>query len=147
MMAYLAQIASSADPDTFSGKTLIGILGAIGTLVAGIAGVRVGKSSSVKIADQPVAIKMEDHFVTRREFDSLKAEIRNDITEIKGLFHQTMQKIDTQSTNLTKDIRDMGTGAYTGRQKIWDQVNEQRERLGVVEALTQNPKRRNTPPI
>jgi predicted transglutaminase-like cysteine proteinase len=114
---------------------VVAVIGAISTAVAH----RTGKASRVTFDQQPLGVKLEDHFITRREFDQFKGELRNDITEIKGLFAQTMQEIKAVNSTLTKDIRDMGTAAYNGRQKLWDQVNEQRERLGVVEAIQRVP--------
>jgi hypothetical protein len=81
-------------------------------------------------------VTMEEQFVTRREFTDFKAEVRTDVVEMKGLFQQTMQKIDIQNTNLTNDIKAMGTGAYQGRHKLWEQVNEQRERVSKLEERT-----------
>jgi len=111
------------------------VVAVLGVVLRGHAksqGIEEGKKR-VQIDPQPLAVKMEDHFVTRREFDGFKSEIRSDVTEIKGLFQQTMTKIDTQSSTLTRDIKEMGTGAYNGRQKLWDKVNDQGERLRSVE--------------
>jgi hypothetical protein len=63
------------------------------------------------------------------------------VVEMKGLFQQTMQKLDIQNANLSGEIKAMGTGAYQGRHKLWDQVNEQRERLSKLEERTSNPTR------
>lgn len=83
-------------------------------------------------------VTMEDQFVTRREFTDFKAEVRSDVVEMKGLFQQTMQKLDIQNTNLANEIKAMGTGAYQGRHKLWEQVNGQRERLSKLEERTSN---------
>lgn len=114
----------------FMGKLVAGLI-ALGAL-GGVFGFQLGRRK-VSLEPQPLAVKMEDHFVTRREFDSFKGEITADIKEIKGLFRETVALIRQQQENLTKDIRDMGTGAYNGRQKIWDKVNDQGERLKSVE--------------
>jgi hypothetical protein len=134
-ICVLAAVTTAASPDTqVSGAWVTGfVVAVIGAISAALAH-RAGRSSRVQIDHQPLAIKMEDHFVTRREFDSFRAEMALDITDIKGLFEKTMTKLDSQNTALTADIRAMGTGAYEGRQKIWNQVNEHRERIAVVEA-------------
>lgn len=139
----LAQIIAQAVPPAGGNDTLGQILPWISTFVVGVLGVVVrghakkqgieeGKQR-VQIEPQPLNVKMEDHFITRREFDSFKSEIRGDVIEIKGLFQQTMTKIETQSATLTRDIKEMGTGAYNGRQKLWEKVNDQGERLRSVE--------------
>lgn len=136
---WMPVMAATGEDTQVSGAWVTGfvvaVIGAISTALAH----RSGKASRMQIDPQPLGVKLEDHFITRREFDQFKGELRNDITEIKGLFAQTMQEIKAVNGTLTKDIRDMGTAAYNGRQKLWDQVNEQRERLGVVEAIQRMP--------
>lgn len=137
----MALLAAAAAPES-SGQLgtilpwvstfVVGVIGVVLRSQAKNQGIEEGKKR-IQIEPQPLAVKMEDHFVTRREFDGFKSEIRSDVTEIKGLFQQTMTKIDTQSATLTRDIKEMGTGAYNGRQKLWEKVNDQGERLRSVE--------------
>ena len=41
--------------------------------------------------------------------------------------------IQNQNERLAKKIEEFGTSAYHGRKAIWDQVNDQRDRLAAVE--------------
>ena len=127
-------VMAIADSSQLSGEFVTGlvvaVIGAVGSLFA------YKKGQSGTDSSSPLRISMEEQFVTRREFTDFKSEMRTDVSEMKGLFAQTMQKMDIQNENLTKDIKAMGTSAYLGRQKLWEQVNEQRERVSKLEERT-----------
>jgi hypothetical protein len=106
-------------------------------------GVEEGKSQSMQITNQPLQVKLEEHFVTRREFDKLEATIGRDVMEMKGLFERTMQRIEIQSSNLTTKIEKQGERlgeqiagvaktAYEGRKGIHQKINEQGEQISAL---------------
>lgn len=105
-------------------------------IIALIAGLGGGGFLGKKISDskqritvdpQPLHIKMEDHFITRREFDAFKGEIRNDVTEMKGLFRETMSKIEERDKSLTEKIERVAKTGVDGRVAIWNQVREDKD--------------------
>jgi hypothetical protein len=124
----------------------------LGAIFAGIARVRgkadgkaEGKAEALQVGPQPFMVELKEQFITRREFDQLAAMVAVNTTEMKGLFRETMaamaeqsrtlsKRIENQNDRLTKEIKDMGQGAYLGRQKIHNTVNAQGERLAKVEA-------------
>lgn len=143
MMTYLSQIAGAVSDSGVSGALLLKIIGAIFSGLAlllggGFLGKKQGKAQAQaeaqQIGPQPFMVKMADEFVTRREFVELKSEIRNDVTEMKGLFRETMLKIDAQNTNLTEAIEDGIKEGRLGRVAIWNEVNPQGKKLAAVEA-------------
>ena len=106
-----------------------------------------GKAEALLLGPQPFEVQLKQEFVTRREFEKLESRLEIVVSDMKGLFRETMsevrnttaatmKRIDGQNDRLTKKIEDIGTGAYHGRQKLWEQVNEQRERLAGIGATT-----------
>lgn len=161
IMNLLAEVAGAVPTgsDNFSVAGLLAILGGLGTLVAGIGAVVHGKNqkaagakeqkerTDVNVTNNPLAVKMEDHFVTRREFDSFKTEIRVDVTDIKGLFGRLadkfderdkryQDKIEERDERLSKKIESVASGAYEARRRIHEKVNEHGERLKSLEDRT-----------
>lgn len=159
-------MANAAASDSFSTAGLLAILGAMGTLFTAVGAVIHGKKQKeeganeekrrqkVDITNNPLAVKMEDHFVTRREFDTFKVEIRNDVTDIKGLFGRLtdkfderdkryQDKIEERDSRLSQKIEAVASGAYEARRRIHEKVNDQGERLKSLEDRTPLPPKRN----
>jgi hypothetical protein len=148
ILDLLAQTAAAQNPDTFSGEMLIKILGAIAALVGAVyGGTKLSKSQPVKIDPLPLPVKMEDHFVTRREFDSFKTEMRVDVTDIKGLFGRLtdkfderdkryQDKFDERDQKLSNKIEAVASGAYEARRRIHEKLNDQSERVKSLEDRT-----------
>jgi hypothetical protein len=155
MIQILADVAGAA-PDNFSVSALLAILGGLSTFVAGIWAVVHGKSQKamgmkeqrdrmgVEISNNPLAVKMEDHFVTRREFDTFRGEVRNDVTEMKGTVialatkmderdKRYQDKQDERDERFTVKIEAIASGAYDARRRIHEKVNAQGERLKSIE--------------
>lgn len=160
-MQLLAEVSNAVPPgsDSFSVAGLLAILGGLGTLVAGIGAVIHGKNQkavgvkeqkdreAVAITNNPLAVKMEDHFVTRREFDTFKTEIRVDVTDIKGMFGRLTDKFDERDKRYQDKIEErdakmgakieaVASGAYEARRRIHEKVNDQGERLKSLEDRT-----------
>lgn len=160
MMHLLAETAAASPPsDQFSAGTLLAILGGITTLVTGIGALIHGRTQkaagakeqrereSVNIANNPLAVKMEDHFVTRREFDTFKVELRVDVSDMKGMVSQIatkmderdkryQDKLDERDSRLSSKIEAVASGAYEARRRIHEKVNDQGERLKSLEDRT-----------
>lgn len=153
MMAEVAASNSGGDGVWMS----VGVIAAIGAAVAGI--VKAFKSGEekgakeekqkqkVEISNNPMAVKLEDHFVTRREFDTFKGEIRTDVADIKGLFGRLtdkfderdkryQDKIEERDSRLSQKIEAVASGAYEARRRIHEKVNDQGERLKSLEDRT-----------
>lgn len=126
-------------------------LGALGTFLTGIgaiimtfvkradfkaAGRKEAEERNVNIQGQPLAVKMEDHFVTRREFENLEGRIRTDIVEMKSMFRETMTVIERRDKSLSEKIESVASGAYEARRRIHDKLNDQGERLKSLEDRT-----------
>lgn len=110
---------------------------------------------AMMLGPQPFQVKMEEDFVTRREFEKHEQRMRDGFrdtdrrlevgfTEMKGLFKQTMQEISNRdaATNekverrhevMAENVEKVAQAAYAGREKVWGVVNEQREKLAAVE--------------
>jgi hypothetical protein len=103
-------------------------------------GRELGKAEALQIGPQPFIVQLKEEFITRREFEKLEGRLEVHATEMKGLFRETMQAVSTSADRtqkrienvtkqLTEDIRACGTGAYNGRQKLWQDVNDLREEV------------------
>lgn len=150
LMILLAQSAGVPLPPDNSAAVITGfvvaVIGAIGAAVATVKGKQAGRAeAAVQIANQPLQVKLEEHFVTRREFDKLEAAMSRDVAEMKGLFQLTMQELKTQTTNLTQKMERQGErlseqviavskGAYEGRKGIHQKLNHQGEEIAALQA-------------
>ncbi len=128
----------------FVGQLVAGLiaLGTLGTLF----GFQLGKRR-ITIDPQPLQVRLEEHFVTRREHDKLEAYVMTTAARMEGLFTQTMaaveqqgkttgRRIENQNERLTESIREVAKAAYDGRSKLWTKVNEKSEDLAKLEAKT-----------
>lgn len=148
MLLELLTLANTPPADNSAAIITGFVVAVIGAVFAGLAnlkGRRDGRSERMTIEQQPLSVKMEDHFVTRREFDSFKGEIRTDVAEMKGLFRETMSKIEERDRSLTEKIEKAAKTGVDGRVAIWNQIREdekstaaalthQGERIAKVEA-------------
>lgn len=115
-----------------------------------------GKAEAVHVGPQPFIIQLREEFATRRELEKLELTMNSHVAEMKAagistsnemkvLFRETMAAMATQTESTTKmierrhktlseEIAKVASGAYAGRQKIWEQVNSQREDLAGLKA-------------
>ena len=157
MMQMLAEVPPAND--NFSTAGLLAILGAITTLVAGFGAIFHGKTQkaagvkeqrereSVNVTNNPLNVKMEDHFVTRREFDHFRGEARIDIVDMKGVVagavnkmderdKRYQDKMDKRDETFTAKMEAIAGGAYEARRRIHEKVNNHGERLKSLEDRT-----------
>lgn len=136
MMTLLAEMMNTPPDTQVSGAWVTGFVVAIIGAIASAMSYAKGTTKSVNINPQPLAVKMEDDFVTRREFENLESRIRQDVTEMKGLFARTMDKIEERDKALSSKIEAVASGAYEARRRIHEKVNNQGERLKSLEDRT-----------
>ncbi len=77
----------------------------------------------------PVHVKMEDHFVTRREFDGLRTTLAHDITKLDGMQQRTFDKMDERDQRLTDVIESVAKAAVAGRLRIHEDIKFMRDRV------------------
>jgi hypothetical protein len=159
MMNLLAEVVGAGTGDSFPTGALLAILGGLSTFIAAVGAVIHGKNqkavgikeqkdrTQTEITNNPLAVKMEDHFVTRREFDTFKGELRVDVADIKGIVGQIatkmderdkryQDKLDERDIRLSAKIEAVASGAYEARRRIHEKVNDQGERLKSLEDRT-----------
>lgn len=129
-MDLLANAAGGISPEMV-GIIIASVITAL--IGGGFLGKKVSDSTRTTIDGQPLMVKMQDEFVTRREFESLEGRMASDVKEMKGLFREAVRTIDERDKVLQQAIKETAQNAYDGRTKIWEQVNDQRARLKSVE--------------
>lgn len=139
MQANAAVLAAgSTDPAAIGSwmlvlATVLGIAVAAKTLLA-----------KPKELPHPLPVKMEDHFVTRREFDDARRAQERDIAKLEGMAARIFEKIDERDTKLTENIerlsqttmaaiKESSTQAYNGRARLHENLNQVRDRVAKVE--------------
>lgn len=134
-MQLLAEVGGGGDGLYMS----VAAIAALGVAIAGAikafrAGVQKGTKEAQQIGPQPFLVKMTEEFVTRREFVELKIEIRNDVTEMKGLFRETMLKVEAQNEKLSEAIEDGVKEGRAGRVALWNEVNPLGKEVAALKA-------------
>lgn len=156
MMTYLAATAAALEPETVGtiiGAVILALLGGglvgkkTGKVEGKVEGKAEGKAEALLIGPQPFMVELKQDFVTRREFEKLEGRLEIAVSDMKGLFRETMsevkgqtsfviKKMDGQNDRLTKKIEEVASGAYQGRQRLHNTVNDQGERLAALEATS-----------
>jgi hypothetical protein len=142
-LGLLAQAAPADNSGTIITGFVVAVIGAIGAAAANVMGRRSGRAE-VTIGNNPLGVRVEDHFVSRREFDELKIQVAGNMQKVEGLFAQTMQavkdgtaatdrRIENQNKRLGDTIEKVAKAAYDGRGKIWNKVNDQAEKMAVLQ--------------
>ena len=143
MMNMLAEVtAGGISPETV-GVIIASVIVAL--LSGGMLGKKVSDSSRTVIDPQPLMVKMQEDFVTRREFDKLDTVVTVNAAKAEGYLRQATDQMDRAVTNLTKtisrqnetlssEIAAVAKGAYEGRQRIHNKVNDQGEQIAKLEA-------------
>lgn len=151
-----------AADNTVSTTIFYGVITAIISAVVGAImrsqgksqGVEEGRSQAMHLTNQPLIVALEEKFVTREDFREFKTDTKAGIVELGGLFRATMTKIDERdrATNLKIDERDkamteriedrderltakieqVARGAYEGRGRIHQTVNEHSKQIAAI---------------
>ena len=138
--AVPASAAAGISPEMVGGIVAAVVTALVG---GGLAGKKIAETR-VKITNDPVRVAMAEDFVTRREFERLEVLVAVNATKSEGYLRQANEQmassvamlskaLERQNERLVKKIEEFGSSAYHGRKAIWDQVNEQRERVSRME--------------
>lgn len=117
-------------------------------------GVQEGRSQAMHVTNQPLIVALEEKFVTREDFREFKADTRTTVAELGGLFRATMAKIEERDRavnikiderdkalveriedrdeKLTSKIEQVARGAYEGRGRIHQTVNEHSKQIAAI---------------
>jgi methyl-accepting chemotaxis protein len=151
-MMWLAEASNGIPPETVGaiiGAVIIALVGGgvLGKRSGKTEGRAEGKAEAMLIGPQPFKVQLKEEFVTRREFEELKGEVKQTVTKMEGLFERTMdavtntsnavqKRIENQNDRLSKKIEEVASGAYRSRAEIHKNVNAQGERLAKLEATS-----------
>jgi hypothetical protein len=132
---------------TIIGSVIIALIGGgfLGKRSGKAEGKAEGKTEAMMMGPQPFIVQLKEEFPTRREFDKLEGMVLASAvkteTAVEKLVElnrqqsaQTDKRIANQNDRLTKQIAEMGSGAYQGRQKIHVIQNQHAERIAALEA-------------
>jgi hypothetical protein len=131
MTMILAEVAASGIAPETVGTMIAAVIVAL--VSGGVLGKKVSDSTRTTIEGQPLMVRMQDEFVTRREFISLEGRMAGDVKEMKGLFREAIRTISERDIQLQETIKEMGENDYKGRTAIWEQVNDHRARIKSME--------------
>lgn len=113
MISILAEVA--ADP-MVSGNWIIGVIGAIAAGIALVIGKKQGRAeaqdNNVTLQGQPISVKMEEHFVTRREFDRLEKVTEGLRRDLAGQYRDLMQAGAAREQNLSDKLDGIARGIH-----------------------------------
>lgn len=111
--SFLAEAA--ADP-MISGNWIIGVIGAITAAAAHFVGRKQGRTdaqdNNVTIQGQPISVKMEEHFVTRREFDRLEKVTEGLRKDLASQYRELMQAGAAREQNLSDKLDGIARGIH-----------------------------------
>lgn len=115
----------------------------ISLVSGGLLGKKVSDSSKTTIDPQPLMVKMQEDFVTRREFDKLETVVAVNAAKSEGYLRQASEQMEKsvaalsksmerQNERLTGKIEEVARGAFDGRRRIHDNVNEQGQKIAAL---------------
>lgn len=111
--------------------------GEVGTIIASVIGGLIGggflgkkiSDSNVRIKNNPLDVSIADQYVRREEFAEFKGEMKADVREMRGLFDKAITLIAERDERLIENINSVASGAYEGRRRLHDKVNEHSAKL------------------
>lgn len=108
---------------------VVAVIGAVFAGLANLKGRRDGRAESVKIEPQPLAVKMEDHFVTRREFDLLRTEVTTGFAKAEALINRMTERVDAKHHELLATIERAAKTGTDGRVALWNELRDEKDRV------------------
>lgn len=125
MMQLLAETAAG------SGLSPEVVGSIIASVVAGLlgGGLLGKKLSTVKVSNNPLEVQLREQYVRREEFAEFKGEMKADVREMRGLFDKAVALIADRDERLSETINAVASGAYEGRRRLHDKVNEHSAKL------------------
>jgi hypothetical protein len=125
ILADVAQVAggiSAGDVGVIIAAIISGLIG------GGVIGKKVS-DSNVKVSNNPLEVSLREQYVRREEFAEFKGEMKADVREMRGVFDKAITLIADRDERLTEIINSVASGAYEGRRRLHDKVNEHSARL------------------
>ena len=92
-------------------------------------------TKSVKV-EAPLEVRLEEQFPTRREFEKLEGEVCELQREIPAMERRIIGEVKEVGKDLSAKIDEFGSSSHAGRGKIWQELNEVRERVSAAETVT-----------
>lgn len=137
-MNWLAQTGGAGLDPAMVGTIIASVIVAL--ISGGFLGKKVSDQTRMTIDPQPLLVKMQEEFVSRREFDKLEVTVAVNATKAEGYFREASNEmrqavssmaksLERQNERLTAEIGKVASGAYEGRQRIHAKVNEQGEQI------------------
>lgn len=142
-MNLLAEVtAGGISPETV-GVIIASVI--IALISGGVLGKKVSDSSRTTIDPQPLMVRMQEDFVTRREFDKLETVVAVNAAKSEGYLRQASEQMEKAVVSLSKSmersnerlveqINSVSRGAYEGRQRLHTKVNDQGEQIAKLQA-------------
>lgn len=145
MFEMLATASNGIPPETV-GIILASVITAL--IGGGFLGKKVSDSTRTTIDPQPLMVKMQEDFVTRREFDKLETLVAVNAAKSEGYLRQASEQMSTavstliksmerQNERLSVKIEEVAKAAFEGRRRIHDNVNEQGEQIAKLQERTE----------
>lgn len=151
--SIFAEAAGANPPATMDTQTVLAVVGVVVTsIITAFLGHKKGaadaaaKAREVTLTNlpQPLEVRWQAEFVTRREFERYQNEMGAGITKIEGIVTAMSVKVESTFERLAEKVEDVArtaheetekvaSVAYNGRQKIWEELNPVRERVARVE--------------
>ena len=133
MLLQLLTLAQTTPPSDTSGSIITGfvvaVIGAVGAAVANVAGKKAGRAETLKVEPQPLAVRMEEHFVTRREFDILRGEVTAGFTRAEALITRMAERVDVKHNELLATIERAAKTGTDGRVHLWNELRDEKDRV------------------
>lgn len=94
-------------------------------VISAMLGKRSGEKSNMTLEPNPLNIQVNDQFVTRREYDSFRAQHDNDIQKLENMMERSFENTDRKHLELLTTIEAAAKNGLNGRVALWDEVNKQ----------------------
>jgi len=104
-----------------------------------------GKAEAMQVGPQPFIVQLREEFATRRELDKLETTILSSAVKTEAAFEKFAEltakqndnlskRLVSQSDRLSKQINEVGSGAYQGRNRIHVTQNEHTAQIAALQA-------------
>lgn len=138
---WLPLMAASAPASMSAGEVGAIIGGLIAFLIGGgFLGKKITESQRVSIDSQPLQVKMEENFISRREHDSFRAEVRMDFRKLELAIERGAQRVDEKHLQLLATLERVAKTGVDGRVHIWNELKEQGKQVSAIEERTNTGK-------
>lgn len=132
----MAQVTPS--PDAISPAGVGAIIGAViaALLGGGYLGKKVEENRKVSIDPPNLQVKLEKDFVTRREHEIFRAEVRGDFSRLEALVERGAERVDEKHMQLIATIERAAKTGVDGRVALWNDLKKQGEAIAALKERT-----------